>query len=336
MSLAITVQSAVLRALMALPRPVKRLVAGSPIRRDGLELDLDAQLVVRLDRLNPRPEVQDRTPQDARQDLRDACAVVAGPRDAMAEVRRLDRARLYVPHGDTGAVLVYYHGGGWVVGDLDSHDAPCRALAAASGARVLSVDYRLAPEHPWPAPLEDALAAFERGVELAGDPSRVAVGGDSAGGHLAAWVALRAEPAFQLLIYPATDIGSQRPSKGLFGEGFLLTKPNMDYYEAQLLRGGAGAREVSPLHADDLAQAAPAMVVTAGFDPLRDEGEAYAEALREAGVPVILRRHVGQVHGFVNMTAAGPGPREAIAEMGGALRAALSLSLRAPARSPAK
>jgi acetyl esterase len=225
-----------------------------------------------------------------------------------------------------------------VVGDLDTHDAPCRALATSSGARVLSVDYRLAPEHPFPAGVDDALAAFRAAVEEAPDPGRVAVGGDSAGGHLAAVTAQQAAsdggpaPAFQLLVYPATDFAVRHPSRDTFAEGFLLTKASMDYYEACFLPPGADKRDprVSPLHATELGGLAPALVVTAGFDPLRDEGEAYAARLQEAGVPAILRRHPGFVHGFFNMLGLGPGPRAAVAEMGGVLRGALSAQ-----RSPA-
>ena len=249
-------------------------------------------------------------------------------------------ARLYIPPDETGATLVYYHGGGWVVGDLDSHDALCRHLATASGARVLSVDYRLAPEHPFPAPVDDALAAFRDAVALAPDPARVAVGGDSAGGHLAAVTAQLAaadggpEPAFQLLIYPVTDCDVKHPSRATFAEGFFLTRANMDYYEGCFLPPGTDKRDprVSPLHASDLAGLAPALVVTAGFDPLRDEGEAYAARLQDAGVPAILRRHAGFVHGFANVLGAGHAWRAAVAEMGGVLRAQLSAT-RQPAAS---
>ena len=232
-------------------------------------------------------------------------------------------------------LLVFLHGGGWVVGDLDTHDAPCRALARASGALVLSVDYRLAPEHPYPTPIDDAFAAFRDAVartgELGADPARIAVGGDSAGGHLSAFVAHRAAadggpaPALQVLVYPATDFVENYPSERLFADGFVLTKANMDWYEGHFLPDAAVKPEASPLRFERLEGVAPALVVTAGFDPLRDEGEAYAARLREAGVPTVLRRHPGQVHGFLNMTGIGRGPLEAIAEIGGAMRFALAL-----------
>jgi acetyl esterase len=200
---------------------------------------------------------------------------------------------------------------------------------------VLSVDYRLAPEHRFPAPVEDALAAFRDAVaragELGADPRRVAVAGDSAGGHLASVTAQLCAadggpaPAFQLLIYPATDCSRVSQSRRTFAEGFILTKENMDWYEEQFLGvdGDRSDPRASPLLAQELGGIAPALVVTAGFDPLRDEGEAYARRLQEAGVRALLRRHPGYVHGFIHALVAGPGPREAVAELGGALRALL-------------
>jgi acetyl esterase len=238
------VEIAAARALSKLPPRAKRAIAGTPIRRDGLDLDLDMQLLVKLAGWDPRPPLASVTPAQARADLRRSIRVVEGPPLPLAEVRQLTlaggagplQARLYVP-GEAqdrprGPLIVYYHGGGWVTGDLDSHDAPCRALASSSGARVLSVDYRLAPEHPFPAPVDDALAAFRdvvaRALELGADPQRVAVAGDSAGGHLAAVTALQSAgtgpaPAFQLLIYPATDLAEVARSRLTFAEGFLLT-----------------------------------------------------------------------------------------------------------------
>ncbi|HEX4627279.1 MAG TPA: alpha/beta hydrolase [Gemmatimonadales bacterium] len=336
------------RAIAALPRAVKRRIAGEPIRRDGLELDLDMQVLLKLEDRNPRPPLSSGSPEQARKDLRHAVRVVEGPRIGIGEVREITvagaagplAARLYTPPGHeeagTGALIVYYHGGGWVAGDLDTHDLPCRLLARASGARVLSVDYRLAPENRFPAGVDDALAAFRdavaRAAELGADPARIAVGGDSAGGHLAAVTARQAladggaTPAFQLLIYPVTDLVETTHSRLEFAEGFVLTKENMDWYEEQLI-GPDGDRHdprVSPLLGEVDPATAPALVVTAGFDPLRDEGEAYARKLREAGVHTILRRHAGYVHGFMHALILGTGPREALAEMGGAVRAALA------------
>jgi acetyl esterase len=247
-------------------------------------------------------------------------------------------ARLYVPPGALRSrpLLVYYHGGGWVIGDLDTHDNPCRFLAANSGAAVLSVDYRLAPEHPFPAAVEDAWAAHAWAAgnagELGCDPTRIAVGGDSAGANLAAAVCLQARdegarpPTMQLLIYPVTQIGEETPSRQLFREGFLLTRRSMDYFEENYLprpEDHADPR-VSLLRASDLSNLSPAYVATAGFDPLRDEGETYALRMREAGTPVTLRRHPGLVHTFANLTAICPTARWAMLEAGAALRTGLA------------
>jgi acetyl esterase len=341
-------EMAAARTIAALPPAAKRRIAGQPIRRDGLELDLDMQVLLKLEARNPRPPLSTRTPAQAREDLRHAVSLAAGAPVALAGIRETTiagaagplPARLYVPDDSEaaaqGPLLVYYHGGGWVAGDIDTHDQPCRLLAKTSGARVLSVGYRLSPEHRFPAPVDDALAAFRdavaRSEELGVDAARVAVAGDSAGGHLAAVTARQSladggpTPAFQLLIYPVTDCVEVAASRETFAEGFILTKPNMDWYEQQFL-GADGDRHdprASPLLADDLSGGPPALVVTAGFDPLRDEGEAYARRLREAGVRTLLRRHSGYVHGFIHALIGGPGPREALAEMGGVLRAALA------------
>jgi acetyl esterase len=316
-------QAAAFRMLAGLPARAKRAIAGPPETKDGNTLDLDAQLVVRLERMNPRPPVEERGHVLGREDLLTSTRMVAGPPVELRKVHDATvagrPARLYVPHDARDTLVLFFHGGGWTVGDIDSHDSPCRALAKAAGMPVMSVDYPLAPEHPWPEPLDHALAAFDEAQQ---HHERIVVAGDSAGGHLAAMVALRRPAAFQLLIYPATDFTHTYESERLFAEGYLLTKRNMDFYEAQFVPDAADKRAASPLHADDLAQAPPAMVVTAGFDPLRDEGEAYAAKLEQAGVRTILRRHPGQVHGFLNMTAL-PSTREAIAEMAGVLRASV-------------
>jgi acetyl esterase len=348
LTIADRIEIAAARAIGALPPSAKRRIAGRPIRLDGLELDLDMQVLLKLEERNPRPPLTARTPAEAREDLRHAVRVVAGSPIPIARVLETTvagadgplAARLYVPDlaeaATPGALVVYYHGGGWVAGDLDTHDQPCRLLARTSGARVLSVDYRLSPEHPFPAPVDDALAAFRdasaRAGEFGADSARVAVAGDSAGGHLAAVTCQQSMgdggpvPAFQLLIYPATDFVDVAPSRLTFAEGFILTKQNMDWYELQFFGEDGERRDprASPLQADDLSGGPPALIVTAGFDPLRDEGEAYARRLREAGVRTLLRRHDGYVHGFMHAFISGAGPREAIAEMGGVLRAALA------------
>ena len=342
-------ESAAARVIGVLPPAAKRRIAGAPIRRDGLELDLDMQVLVKLAARDPH-SLPGHTPSEARAELRDEIRPLEGPRIRVASVQETTvagaagplRARLFVPDealaladGARGPLVVYYHGGGWTTGDLDTHDQPCRLLCRSSGARVLSVDYRLSPEHRFPAPVEDALAAFRdaaaRAEELGVDPARIAVAGDSAGGHLAAVTALLCAaqggpaPAFQLLIYPVTDVAHAAPSRSTFAEGFVLTKENMDWYEQQFLGPDAdrGDPRASPLLAESLAGTPPALVVTAGFDPLRDEGEAYARRLAESGVRTHLRRHPGYVHGFIHVLTLGAGAHEALAEMGGVLRAAL-------------
>jgi acetyl esterase len=249
-------------------------------------------------------------------------------------------ARLYVPPAagtqNPLPLLVYFHGGGWVIGGLETHDDPCRFLATHAGAALLAVDYRLAPEHPFPAAAEDAEAAYRwaaaNAERLGVDPSRIAVGGDSAGANLAAALCLTARdagaplPAMQLLIYPVTDAAGGAPSRRTFGEGFLLTSNDMDWFEERYLPEDSdrGDPRVSVLQAPDLSGLPPAYVATAGFDPLRDEGEAFAARLREAGAPVALRRHPGLVHTFANLTAICPTARAAMLEAAGALRMGLA------------
>jgi acetyl esterase len=226
---------------------------------------------------------------------------------------------------------VYLHGGGWVVGSIESHDPVCRRLAARTPCVVVSVDYRLAPEHPFPAGLEDAWAATEwvaaHAAELGAD--RVAVGGDSAGGNLAAVVALRARDrglplALQVLIYPVIDADLDSPGYREHGEGVNLTRAKMAWYWERYLAGADGfAPEASPLRAADLAGVAPALVQTAEHDPLVHEGEAYAHALEAAGVPVALTRYDGQIHGFVRLAALCPRAFDAFAEIQAALAAAV-------------
>ena len=225
--------------------------------------------------------------------------------------------RLYRPIGSSGTarlpVLVYYHGGGWVIGDLDTHDSLCRELANASGCAVVAVDYRLAPEHRFPAAALDCVAATrwvrDHAAELQLDASRLAVGGDSAGGNLAAVVAIEARDsgdlaiAFQLLIYPATDQHRGAPSHTSNGQGFLLTTDTMDYFGNHYINDRVHYKDwrASPLLHTDLSKLPPALVLTAGYDPLRDEGAAYAEALTAAGNRASYICFERQIHGFITM-----------------------------------
>jgi acetyl esterase len=250
--------------------------------------------------------------------------------------------RLYVPDGlpAPAPLAVHYHGGGWVLGDLDTHDQVCRFLAARARVRVLAVDYRLAPEHRFPAGVEDCLATFRFAVKearrLGIDRRRIAVVGDSAGGNLAAVVAQltlaegdEVTPAMQVLLYPAVDGSTKRPSYKLAGSRFIATEARIDWAYRHYLPNRAAARDprVSPLLAKSLRGLAPALVVTAGFDPLRDEGEAYARRLKRAGVPTTLVRVEDLPHGFANAPAIGRRVPVVMGEVAAALSAGL-----APAR----
>jgi acetyl esterase len=240
-------------------------------------------------------------------------------------------ARLYVPFAagvGAGPGLVYFHGGGFVVGDLESHEMLCRRLAAAGPVRVLSVAYRLAPEHRFPCAVDDALAstrwAFAHADQIGFDPDHIAVGGDSAGGTLAAVVSQtfkrEAGPrlAAQMLIYPCTQMIQMTPSQVRLRQGYLLTQAAQDFFKDKYLGCRDDAYDVrcSPLIADDLAGLPPTYLVTAGFDPLFDEGKAYGDKLAACGVYVAYRNYPTQVHGFFNMTAVSSAAREAIESAG--------------------
>lgn len=223
--------------------------------------------------------------------------------------------RFYRPRTGSGGralpALVYFHGGGWVVGDLDTHDHLCRYLAGRAGAVVIAVDYRLAPEHPFPAAYDDAVAAtrwlLAHAAELALDPERFAVGGDSAGGNLAAAVALAVRDEIplrlQALLYPAVDLAADNASLRDNGRGYLLTSAAMKEFIDWYLPPGIAPTDwrVSPFHAADHRGVAPALIVTAGYDPLRDEAIAYASKLEQAGVPVEHRHYADMIHGFARM-----------------------------------
>jgi acetyl esterase len=225
--------------------------------------------------------------------------------------------RSYRPAGSSPdavlPVLVYYHGGGWVIGDLDTHDVLCRQLCNSSGCAVIAVDYRMGPENRFPAAVDDAVGAARwvrsQAASLKVDPSRMAVGGDSAGGNLAAVVAIAARDAgdlpiaFQLLIYPATDQRRGAPSHTTNGQGYMLTKDSMDYFHDHYIADKAQDLDwrASPLLHPDLSKLPPALVLTAGYDPLRDEGLQYADALTAAGNRAALINFERQIHGFITM-----------------------------------
>ncbi|MCX7179269.1 MAG: alpha/beta hydrolase [Proteobacteria bacterium] len=243
---------------------------------------------------------------------------------AVAEVRNLEmpgpagkiRLRLYRPSSATTELqpaLVYYHGGGWTIGDLETHDVLCRDLALQSGCVVVAVDYRFAPEHPFPACVDDSLAAYRwvrtAATALSLDATRLAIGGDSAGGNLAAVVALALRdggdslPRFQLLIYPATDMRCVAPSHVANGQGYLLTNDTVAYFRRHYIEDSAlwADWRASPLLHPDLSGLPPALIITAGYDPLRDEGRQYADALSTAGTSAQYVCFERQLHGFITM-----------------------------------
>ena len=333
-----------MRGMGHLPRSVQQRIAGSPIVIDGQRLEPEIQMILTLEeRVGERP-YHELPLEEARRKLVEDALLIAGPPAELGELRRLSvggaegprEARLYVPEdaADPGGLLVAFHGGGWTLGSLDSHEPAFRLLARDSGVRVLSVDYRLAPEHPFPAAAEDALAAFrwavEHAADLGADPARIGVGGDSAGGNISAVVAQLAAgddvpPAFQALVYPVTDLASKSRSYELFREGFYLTEKQMEWYDAHYLGDLSQAEDprASPLLAPDLSGLAPAYVTVAGFDPLRDEGIAYAQRLLEAGVEVELDIHRGLVHAFINMAAVSRACEAALRDLCAAVRARL-------------
>lgn len=256
---------------------------------------------------------------------------ISGPDDHKIPIR------IYTPAGNGPLpILVYFHGGGWVLGDIESHDGTSRELANKAGCIVVSVDYRLAPEHKFPAAPEDCYAATKwvalNAASFGGNPARIAVGGDSAGGNLAAAVAQmaadRGAPSFvhQLLIYPVTNYSFDTPSHRDNAEGYLLTRDLMQWFWKHYLASDEDGKNAyaSPLQAREVRRVAPAFVITAEFDPLRDEGEAYAARLKAAGVPVELKRYNGAIHGFFNLGHIMDQSKEVMADAVARLKAAFA------------
>ena len=285
-------------------------------------LDPQARALINLIVQLKVPPMHTLTPADARRMYRDRRAYTQPEPPSVAEVLDLHTdgglpLRLYRPHAPQGSdalpALLYFHGGGWTIGDLDTHDVLCRQLCAAAGVVVVAVDYRLGPEHRFPAAVDDCVAATRWVRQIAAslgiDGTRVAVGGDSAGGNLAAVVALAlrdagdAALAYQLLIYPATDQRALAPSHATNGQGSLLTGDSIAYYRSHYIADPAQWADwrVSPLLAVDHTRLPPALVLTAGYDPLRDEGLQYADALSAAGGRVQYVCFERQVHGFITM-----------------------------------
>jgi acetyl esterase len=342
------------RVVRAVPeRSANRLVRS--VSADGETLAAQLHFVLLLRRFTQvAPE---RDPARMRSDHRRAVLGAAGPYTPVGSVTdiRFDgpagvmSARHYAPcdpaqdRNRPPPLVVFFHGGGFVLGDLDSADQVCRLLCLHARVHVLSVDYRLAPEHPFPAAVDDADFAFQWAVGHAhmfdADPERAAVAGDSAGGTLAAVVSRRAAdrrradpgapvPAAQLLIYPSTHHHSDFPSRRAFSTGFFLEQEDMDWFFDSYVAAGGGSADdpdVSPLLAADLTGLPPALIVTAGFDPIRDEAEAYAERLEQADVPVVLIRERGMLHGFFNMTGISRAAHDAVLTTAGSLAALLAV-----------
>ncbi len=290
-----------------------------------MALDPQAQAVIDLVIKSGRPAYNTLSPKEARQLFRETRPASTPTPPEIGAVRNLVAQgpggpiplRVYRPAGVAASAalpgLMYFHGGGWVIGDLDTHDVLCRQLTAEAGITVVNVDYRLAPEHKFPAAADDAWAATRWTVahasEFGVDAGRLAVGGDSAGGNLAAVVALQARDAgapvikLQVLVYPVTDVAAESRSYQDFSEGYMLTRESMRWFTAHYLAAAGQANDwrVSPLRASSHAGLPPALVVTAGFDPLRDEGAAYAAKLQQAGVLVDYVCYGGMIHGFAGM-----------------------------------
>ena len=308
-----------------------------------MPLDPEAEILVLAAARVPTTPLEQLSPQQARDDMLRQTALL-GRGEGVEKIEDLLAPgpngaipiRIYTPAGQAPrGCLVFFHGGGFVIGSIETHDAMCRMIANASGTVIASVDYRLAPEHKYPAAAEDAYAATcwiaEQSRRLDLDPKRIAVGGDSAGGNLAAVTTMMARErggpalAFQLLLYPVTDAYLDTTSYGQYAEGYLLTRAAMAWFWEHYLNDAAEREHpyASPLRAEDLSGLPPALVITAECDPLCDEGEAYARRLEAAGVPVTLTRYSGMIHGFIRRAKLLSQGRKAVEQIAEALRANL-------------
>lgn len=330
--------------------PLLKRLAGPPVvSPDGLELEVRTQLLLKFnEKIGPKA-MWELGVLKGRASMDQATRIVnANPKGVLqildqyipaAHGQSTIQIRVYTPPNPDRALpmIVYYHGGGFVVGSIHSHDAECKMLALEVNAIVISVQYRLAPEYRFPTAVDDGHAAFRwiarHAQALGGDPSRMAVAGDSAGGNIAAVVAMdcrdcgdAVQPAFQFLIYPCTDLTRSFESHRMFRNGFLLDALSLDWYMDHYLSKTSDQYHPrgSPLFAANHQGLPPALIITAGFDPLRDEAKAYADKLSQAGVPVQYRCYEGMIHGFFSMTYLLPEARRAVSESVGSLKQALT------------
>lgn len=323
----LSTQRFVVRALLSLPTPILRIMSGGGvIYKGGRTLDPRLQLLTA--QAAKSPGMENLTPEEARKASAAGLAALTASLAAGVRAEPLTvpgaegeiAARVYRPdiQDSTAPILVYAHMGGGVIGDLDTCEAFCSLLAKTVGCPVISVDYRLAPEHRFPAGLDDVLATYrwarEHAVRFGAQPGKAAIGGDSMGGHFAAIIAqdLRRagepQPEYQLLIYPCVDVASETPSMSTYAQAFPLSRATMDWFMGHYMgpQDDPANLRLSPMRAPDLTGLAPAIIATAGFDPLVDQGETYAKALKAAGVRIEYRRYDSLAHGFTAFTGAIP------------------------------
>ena len=313
-------------ARVALVRPLARAIGARRRRGHGAALDPQIAAVLELQRLLRLPPLESMAPPRARAFAEAGLSPLDVALVPMAEVVDITAKRIpiriYRPRDAGPHWIVYFHGGGGVIGSIRASDPIVRLLAAQTGCTVASVDYRLGPEDKHPAAIDDACAAYAAIAARLAPGARIAVAGDSFGGYLSAQVDRLAarRPDLQVLIYPLVDMTLTKPSIERHADGFLLTRSLMYWFRGHYLNDDDDRHAISPLYWDDLRRAAPAVVVTAGYDPLVDEGDAYAVRLRDAGVPVIHHRHDDLVHGFISLAGAVRAARAAVDTLTSAVR----------------